>query len=120
MNTGQDNINNLGKIVKWNDATSSPAYEGECGKLRGSSDGLFPPGVAEVQDTLTLYSTDLCRALNFTKVGPHTVHGIPVTMFSLDPNNFSNSTRCPDNECFQNNLPSGVQVRFREAVESPQ
>ena len=112
MKTGQDDINNLGKIVKWNEATSSPAYEGECGKLRGSSDGLFPPGVADVEDTLTLYSTDLCRALNFTKVGPETVHGIPVTAFSLDPDNFSNRTTCPDNECFQNNLPNGVQVRL--------
>lgn len=111
MKTGQDDINNLGKIVKWNDATSSSAYKGECGKLRGSSDGLFPPGVANVEDTLTLYSTDLCRALNFTKVGLGNVHGIPVTMFSLDPNNFSNTTTCPDNKCFQNNLPNGVQVR---------
>lgn len=111
MKTGQDNINDLGKIVTWNDETSSPAFEGECGKVRGSSDGLFPPGVADVSDTLTLYSTDMCRALNFTKVGVENVHGIPVTMFHLDPNNFSNSTTCPGNECFQNNLPNGVQVR---------
>ena len=29
----------------------------------------------------------------------------------MDPDNFANTTVCPENECYSNNLPSGVQVR---------
>ena len=38
------------------------------------------------------------------------VQGIPAIAFNLDPDNFANTTVCPDNQCYSNNLPSGVQV----------
>ena len=110
MRTGEDDVESLGEIVSWNGEKRTEAYEGECGRLRGSADGLFPPGVAETTDSLSFYSTDLCRPLLFTKSGPSSVYGIPVTKFQLDPSNFANSSSCPDNQCYNNNLPTGVQV----------
>ena len=110
MRTGEEDIERLGEIVSWNSESRTEAYEGECGRVRGSSEGLFPPGLADITDSLSFYSTDLCRPLHFTKSGLSSVHGIPVTTFDLDPDNFANSTSCPDNECYNNNLPSGVQV----------
>ena len=116
MATGEDDIKNLGKIVSWNGAESHPAFSGECGRVTGSSDGLYPPGAASLDSlhTLTIFSTDLCRPLHFSKSGLQSVHGIPVTTFNLDPSNFANGTTCPGNECYQNNVPTGVQVTRRE------
>jgi len=109
MRTGEEDIERLGEIVSWNNESRTEAYEGECGRVRGSSEGLFPPGVADITDSLSFYSTDLCRPLHFTKSGLSSVHGIPVTTFDLDPTNFANSTNCPSNVCYNNNLPTGVQ-----------
>ena len=113
MKTGADDIGELGEVVTWNGASHS-TYEGDCGRVRGSSDGLFPPGAGSSDSlhSLTFFSTDLCRPLTFSKSGLQTVHGIPVTSFNLDPNNFANGTTCPGNECYQNNVPTGVQVTW--------
>ena len=111
MRTGEGNIDSLGQIVSWNKRTSTDAYEGECSRLRGSTDGLFPPGLADITDSISFYSTDLCRPLHFTKSGSNSIHGIPVRTFELDPDNFANSSVCPSNACYNNNIPSGVQVQ---------
>lgn len=42
-----------------------------------------------------------------------------MTTFSLDNKNFANSTDCPDNECYQNNVPSGVQNVTQCKMKSP-
>ena len=110
MYTGEDDIENLGKIVSWQGSDRTDAFEGECGRVRGSADGLFPPGIAAVSDTISMFSTDLCRPIHFSKSGEQNLHGIPVTTFDLAPNNFANTTVCPDNDCYQNNVPNGVQV----------
>ena len=110
MYTGEEDISKLGKIASWQGRNTTDAFEGDCGKVQGSADGLFPPGLAAISDSLSLYSTDLCRPIKFTKSGEQVLHGVPVTTFSLDNKNFANSTDCPDNECYQNNVPSGVQV----------
>jgi len=109
MRTGEENIERLGEIVSWNNDSKTDAYDGECGRVRGSSEGLFPPGLAETSDSISYFSTDLCRPLHFTKSGSSSVHGIPATKFQLDPTNFANSTNCPGNVCYNNNLPTGVQ-----------
>jgi len=109
MFTGEDDMNNLGKIASWEGREFTNAFEGECGRVTGSADGLFPPGLALVSDTLSMFSTDLCRPIHFSKSGHQTLHGIPVTTFELAADNFANTTVCPDNECYQNNIPSGVQ-----------
>ena len=112
MFTGEDDMNNLGKIASWEGREFTNAFEGECGRVTGSADGLFPPGLALVSDTLSMFSTDLCRPIHFSKSGHQTLHGIPVTTFELAADNFANTTVCPDNECYQNNIPSGVQVKY--------
>ena len=78
--------------------------------MKGSADGLFPPGISYISDSIQFYSTDLCRPLTFTKSGEDSLLGISVTTFDLSEDNFANSTVCPDNKCYNNNIPNGVQV----------
>ena len=61
MNTGKDDISLLGQIVSWNGDNKTDAYEGNCAEVRGSSDGLLPPGFAATVDSFNIFSTDLCR-----------------------------------------------------------
>ena len=61
MHTGSGDISRLGEILEWNNNKRVDAFPGECGKIKGSSDGLFPPGSTALRDTVSLYSTDLCR-----------------------------------------------------------
>ena len=110
MNTGKEDISLLGQIVSWNGKTRTEAYPGDCGLVRGSSDGLFPPGLAATTDSISIFSTDLCRPLHFTRFSTQDVHGIPVEKFDLAASNFANSSVCAENTCYNNNIPSGVQV----------
>jgi len=41
------------------------------------------------------------------------MHGIQADRFQLSPTVFANSTECPGNHCYNNNLPTGVQVGFQ-------
>ena len=118
MFTGENDINKLGKIASWQGSNRTDAYEGQCGKVYGSADGLFPPGLAAISDSLSLFSTDLCRPIQFTKSGEQILHGIPVSTFNLDSKIFANSTDCPENECYQNNVPSGVLVSYLQPMTS--
>ena len=119
MRTGQEDITSLGEIVSWNQANTTQAFQGDCSKLRGSAEGLFPPGLTEASDSISIYSTDLCRPLHFTKTGKNSIHGVPVNTFELDPTNFANSTICSDNQCYDNNLPTGVQNVTQCKIKSP-
>lgn len=123
MHTGAGDISQLGSIVEWNHNTRTEAFPGKCGRIEGSSDGLFPPGDAENRDTLAIFSTDLCRKLQFSKetspASPHEVHGIPAEKFELSPTNFANSSVCSDNSCYNNNIPSGVQNVTTCKMKSP-
>ena len=111
MRTGEDDIDSLGEIVSWNQANTTQAFQGDCSKLRGSAEGLFPPGMAHTSHSISIYSTDLCRPLHFTKTGTNSLHGVPIVTFNLDPTNFANTTVCSHNHCYNNNLPTGVQVK---------
>ena len=110
MHTGVDDMSLLGKIASWNKRTRTDAFPGDCGLVRGSSDGLFPPGLTSSTDSISIYSTDLCRPLHFTRSSTQDVHGIPVQKFDLAASNFANSSVCAENACYNNNIPSGVQV----------
>jgi len=119
MNTGKDDISLLGQIVSWNGENKTDAYEGNCAKVRGSSDGLLPPGFATTVDSFNIFSTDLCRPLTFSRTGDHTVHGIPVQKFELSVNNFANTSVHQKNSCYNNNIPTGVQNVTHCKVKSP-
>merc|ERR1712142_1420161 len=58
MHTGSQDLSNLGKISSWNHLTRTGAYQGECGMVRGSADGLFPPGLTSNTDSISIFSTD--------------------------------------------------------------
>jgi len=117
--SGKSDFSLLGKIDTWNYRKTTDAYTGECGKVQGSADGLFAPGVVGREKELRIFSTDLCRPLTFSNYGSTSVHGIQVEQFKLSSNAFSNSTVCSANSCYNNNLPTGVQNVTQCKMKSP-
>jgi len=119
METGTTDVNRLGKIVSWNGQHKTDAYEGTCGEVRGSADGLFPPGMSKTSDIIAIFSTDLCRSLRFKKKEELDYLGIPAIKYQLEEESFANGTVCPENTCFGNNLRTGVQNVTQCKVKSP-
>jgi len=119
MYTGEDDITRLGEISSWNYKDSTDAFPGECGKLRGSSDGLFAPGKLASQETFQIFSTDICRPLDFERNSEERVHGIKAWKYELAKDVFNNHTNCPDKTCYNNYLPNGVQNVTQCKMKSP-
>ena len=59
MKTGAGQLAELGEIVSWNGETVTH-YQGDCGAVRGSADGLLPPG--SLNSNFSIWSTDTCRS----------------------------------------------------------
>jgi len=119
METGTADVNRLGKIVSWNGQHKTEAYEGRCGVVQGSADGLFPPGISKTSDIIAIFSTDLCRSLQFKKKDELEHFGIAAIKYQLEEESFANGTVCPENTCFGNNLRTGVQNVTQCKVKSP-
>jgi len=109
MHTGQGDMERLGQIVSWNQNNQTDAFRGRCGQVTGSADGLFAPGLLKKKESFSLWSTDACRQLSFSRLGSDEVSGVTVTKFQLDDDVFANGTVCNENSCYENNLPTGVQ-----------
>jgi len=109
MHTGEADIERFGDIITWNGKNTTQAYKGECSKIEGSADGLLTPGKLLHGDHFEIWAADVCRKLRFEKLGHTYRHGISVQKFSLSDLTFDNGTKCKENLCYDNNLPSGLQ-----------
>lgn len=104
--TGEDDATKIGKINTWN-GKSQTQYEGQCGEIRGSASGFFPPNLEE--DSVELYSHQVCRTLTYVTHGEiDYVQNMPGIVYELPVTTFANKSVYPPNWCFENNLPSGV------------
>ena len=108
MFTGADDASKIGTINTWN-GKNQTNYKSECGKIRGSAGGFFPPNL-ETPDTLDLFSHQLCRVLTYESTNETQNHeGLEGNLYKLPETTFANESVHAKNWCFENNLPSGLQ-----------
>jgi len=108
MFTGADDASKIGTINTWN-GKNQTNYKSECGKIRGSAGGFFPPNL-ETPDTLDLFSHQLCRVLTYESTNETQNHeGLEGNLYKLSETTFANESVHAENWCFENNLPSGLQ-----------
>lgn len=60
MKTGAGGLDSLGNIDRWNYNSTTTAYPGPCGKVKGSSGELWPINTAAKQHA-EIFVTDICR-----------------------------------------------------------
>ncbi|XP_039285237.1 protein croquemort [Nilaparvata lugens] len=109
MDTGDNDISQLGKLRNWNYNNETSFYDYECAGVKGSAGEFWPPH--QRRDTpLTMFSADLCRSVSFNYFEDRAVHGIDGYTYSMDEYVVDNGTLRPENECFCNGecSPSGV------------
>ncbi|KAJ8971442.1 hypothetical protein NQ314_000698 [Rhamnusium bicolor] len=88
MNTGADDVEKLGIVKKWNYNATVSFFEGNCGKVEGTTG-------------------ELC-SVELTKAGDDILYGIEGHIYKGMEKNFDNGTVYPDMKCF---IPEGV-VQF--------
>ena len=106
MYTGEDDPRKLGQIHSW-DGAKRTHFTGQCGEIRGSAGGFYPPRTNG--PTVELFSHDACRALTYYSTGQiQSINEIPGNVYELPTSTFANGTVYPPNQCFDNYLPSGL------------
>ena len=108
-NTGVDNIKEIGQIRTWNHVPKSNYYEGKCGELTGSAGDFFTPLITKNQ-TLQLFSPEMCRSVLMDFEEEQKILGIRTLKFSGGDRTVDNGTLYPENECFCGGecVPSGL------------
>ncbi|CAF4665924.1 unnamed protein product [Rotaria sp. Silwood1] len=105
--TGEDDINRLNYIDKWNGISVLPYWHTpSCNQINGTDGNWFPP-LTSVNKRLYLYSTEICRSIYITFEYHSSVLNIETESFSIPAEVFYNGTINPDNVGF-GTLDSGV------------
>ncbi|XP_068429658.1 lysosome membrane protein 2c isoform X2 [Clinocottus analis] len=110
--TGQENYKDFARVDTWNgDSKLSWWTSDECNKINGTNGASFHPIITK-DETLYMFSSDLCRSLYVLFEEEVTVKGIPGYRFSPPSMVFANNTVNPANAGFcvpaENCLGSGV------------
>ncbi|KAK9507971.1 hypothetical protein O3M35_007726 [Rhynocoris fuscipes] len=109
MDTGENDINNLGILHNWNYNNVTNFFDEPCGMINGSAGELFPPNQTKNQP-IEFFTPDLCRSLMLPFEKETEIHGIKAYKYTGNEYSFDNGTLDPNNECFCNGQcsPSGV------------
>ena len=110
VGSGVGDISDLNQIISWNN-TSNLTYWStpECNMINGTDGSLWHPFVTK-NETLYIFSTDVCRSIYVTYEETRTKHDIELYRFVPPPEVFANSSLNPDNAgfCVPECLDSGV------------
>ena len=107
MFTGVDDASKIGQINTWNHQNRTN-YKSNCGEIHGSAGGFYPPSLKS--DIFDLFSHQLCRVLSYhSKNETENHHLLDGVVYELPKTTFANTSVHPDNWCFENYLPSGLQ-----------
>lgn len=111
--TGADDIKNLGMMNLWNHETKTSFFSDECSDVHGSTGILWPP--LELGKDVSMFATDLCRAITFKFDGKEKRHGISGGKWIGDEQMFDNGEKYPEQKCsctadeeFCPSMPTGV------------
>jgi hypothetical protein len=65
IHTGTDNLDLLGIMDAWNYEQYPPYYDGECGRITGSTGELFPS--MENANKVGLFASEICSSIELVK-----------------------------------------------------
>lgn len=100
VHTGVGDIKEMGEIKFWNGVNHTGWYEGECGRLNGSTTDLFVPDEPK-EKALTIYIADTKRIINLEFSGEsYEIEGIQGWKYEITPTTFDNGQRNPDMKCY--------------------
>lgn len=109
MHTGVDDFSQLGTIKNWNFNPRTEFFPDKCGELYGSM-GEFYPSHLTREKSVSVFTPDMCRTLNFDYEKDIDVHGVKAYKYVGGPKLVDNGTMYPENTCYCAGecMPSGV------------
>nr|AMY96569.1 class B scavenger receptor [Portunus trituberculatus] len=99
MMTGEDTLDNLGRIDNWNGRNSTSFYTPPCNEVTGSAGELFSPHLS--RKDLIFFSSDLSMSAKlFFKEEVNDYGGLTTYRYWGTNHTFANGTTVPGNECY--------------------
>lgn len=100
VHTGVGDLKEMGEIKFWKGQNHTGWYEGECGRLNGSTTDLFVPDEPK-EKALTIFIPDTCRIINLEFTGQsETIQGIKGWKYEITRNTFDNGQVNGDMKCW--------------------
>ncbi|KAG5318132.1 CRQ protein, partial [Pseudoatta argentina] len=91
METGEDDISQLGILRKWHYKDTTKFFKSPCNVIEGNAGEFWPPNRAK--DEITFFSIDLCRLITYEYEGTVSHFGIEGYRYTIDKKTLGNDTR---------------------------
>ncbi|KAG0720687.1 Protein croquemort [Chionoecetes opilio] len=98
MMTGQDTLDNLGRIDNWDGLNSTSFYTPPCNEVTGSAGEMFSPHLSR-QDQV-FFSSDLCMSAKLFFKEEVRDAGLSAYRYWGTNHTFANGSTVPGNECY--------------------
>lgn len=98
MNTGTDDIGQLGMLQLWNFAGHT-AYAGDCGLVQGTTGELWPP-VSDKQRPLEMFVGDVCRKIKLRYDSEGEKFSVKAQKYVMDESVLDNGWHYPEAACY--------------------
>ncbi|BES94273.1 Scavenger receptor [Nesidiocoris tenuis] len=105
MDTGANDLTQVGKIRTWNGENRSDFFPGKCGEIAGTSGEVFPPWLT-TKDRLGLFSGDLCRTIYLVYNKEASFKGINGLEFIGSYDNIDSGIVDPETSCYATGEPT--------------
>ncbi|KYN06540.1 PREDICTED: protein croquemort-like [Cyphomyrmex costatus] len=91
METGEDDISQLGILRKWNYRDTTKFFKSPCNVIEGSAGGFWPP--YRTKNQISLFSVEICRTITYEYEGTVSHFGIEGYRYTIDKKTLGNDTR---------------------------
>lgn len=100
--TGEDTLDNLGKIHAMNGQTKLNIWSTEeCNEIVGTDGSQFPPHLMDREQELKIFIKSFCKTLTLKYDREVSVlNGIPAWRYKTPMGQFDSSLKNPDNKCY--------------------
>lgn len=99
--TGEDSLDNLGRIHAMNGQTVLDIWKDECNEIVGTDGSQFPPHLMDMEQELKIFIKSFCRPLTLKYEREVSVlNGIPAWRYKTAKNEFASSRTNPAMKCY--------------------
>ncbi|KAL7738886.1 hypothetical protein ACLKA6_010313 [Drosophila palustris] len=99
IHTGRGDLRQMGELQMWNGSSHTGYYQGECGRVNGSTGELWAQD-RQYDETISIFLSDAARFINLNTVSNVTMHGIDAWRYETTELSFDNGQLHPDTKCF--------------------
>ncbi|EDW77275.1 uncharacterized protein Dwil_GK18212 [Drosophila willistoni] len=99
IHTGHKDLSLMGEMLRWNGSDHTGYYQGECGRVNGSTGELWAP-LRKWDETISIFLSDAARYFNFYAKTKVSHRGIKSWRYETDQRTFDNGQLAPDTACF--------------------